>query len=404
MLETLLADIRYAFRWLRKSPAFTLLAVASFAIGIGFNTALFTLVDALLFRPLPVERPDRLVDIYTSSSDGDTYATSGYPDFVDWKAQNTVFSDMMAYSPSHRGPEPLRPVAAADGRGGDGQLLPGSRRHARHSAAPCCPRTTCRAPPGWWSFRIGPGPATSGPVPRPSARPCGSTAQPYTVVGVAPEGLHRDAAHALARAVDGDRAYRRRRAHGNPGRRALAHRQPRASTAAASAGSSPRAGSSPKPRSSRRPRTWRLLSEPARHHLPADQQGPQGLGDADERRPYPSRCRPHPHAHRERPHGRGGHGPSDRLRQCGEHAARPRFRPSKGDRHPARHRREPMADHAPARHREHGDGPARVARRSRPRLAAPARRHGHDPAHSHPPLRRACTWTCAFSASRCSSP
>ncbi len=100
MFETLLADIRYAFRWLRKSPAFTLLAVSSFAIGIGFNTALFTLVDALLFRPLPVDRPDRLVDLYTSSSDGDTYATSGYPDFVDWKAQNTVFSDMMAYSPT----------------------------------------------------------------------------------------------------------------------------------------------------------------------------------------------------------------------------------------------------------------------------------------------------------------
>lgn len=100
MLETLLADIRYAFRWLRKSPSFTLLAVASFAIGIGFNTALFTLVDALLFRPLPVERPDRLVDIYTSSSDGDTYSTNGYPDFVDWRAQNTVFSEMMAYSPS----------------------------------------------------------------------------------------------------------------------------------------------------------------------------------------------------------------------------------------------------------------------------------------------------------------
>lgn len=100
MFETLLKDVRYAFRWLRKSPAFTLLAVASFAIGIGFNTALFTLVDALLFRPLPVQRPDRLVDIFTASSDGDTYATSGYPDFVDWQAQNTVFSDMMAYSPS----------------------------------------------------------------------------------------------------------------------------------------------------------------------------------------------------------------------------------------------------------------------------------------------------------------
>src|SRR6187549_3835984 len=100
MFETLLADIRYAFRWLRKSPSFTLLAVASFAIGIGFNTALFTLVDALLFRPLPVERPDRLVDVFTSSSDGDQYATSSYPDFLDLKAQNQVFTDMLAYSPA----------------------------------------------------------------------------------------------------------------------------------------------------------------------------------------------------------------------------------------------------------------------------------------------------------------
>jgi predicted permease len=100
MIETLLADIRYALRWLRKSPAFTMLAVASFAIGIGFNTALFTLVDALLYRPLPVVEPSRLVDLYTSSSDGETYSTNGYPDYVDWKAQNTVFSDMMAYTPS----------------------------------------------------------------------------------------------------------------------------------------------------------------------------------------------------------------------------------------------------------------------------------------------------------------
>jgi predicted permease len=100
MIETLLADIRYTFRWLRKSPAFTMLAVASFAIGIGFNTALFTLVDALLYRPLPVVEPNRLVDLYTSSSDGETYSTNGYPDFVDWKAQNSVFSDMMAYTPS----------------------------------------------------------------------------------------------------------------------------------------------------------------------------------------------------------------------------------------------------------------------------------------------------------------
>jgi len=100
VLENLFSDVRYALRWLRRSPAFTLVAIASLAIGIGFNTALFTLVDALLFRPLPVERPDRLVDVFTSGSDGDTYATSSYPDFLDLKAQNQVFTDMLAYSPA----------------------------------------------------------------------------------------------------------------------------------------------------------------------------------------------------------------------------------------------------------------------------------------------------------------
>jgi predicted permease len=92
-------DIRYALRWLRHSPGFAMVAVASLAVGIGFNTALFSVVDALLFRPLPVASPDRLVEIYTSSSDGDTYATTSYPDFLDFKARNEVFADMIAYSP-----------------------------------------------------------------------------------------------------------------------------------------------------------------------------------------------------------------------------------------------------------------------------------------------------------------
>jgi len=100
VLENLVSDVRFALRWLRRSPAFALVAIASLAIGIGFNTALFTLVDALLFRPLPVERPERLVDVFTSGGDADQYATSSYPDFLDYKAQNQVFTDMLAYSPA----------------------------------------------------------------------------------------------------------------------------------------------------------------------------------------------------------------------------------------------------------------------------------------------------------------
>jgi macrolide transport system ATP-binding/permease protein len=100
VIETFVADVRYSLRWLHRSPAFTIVAIASLAVGIGFNTALFTLVDALVFRSLPVERVDQLVDVYTKGGDGDHYSTSSYPDFLDLKAQNQVFSDMLAYSPS----------------------------------------------------------------------------------------------------------------------------------------------------------------------------------------------------------------------------------------------------------------------------------------------------------------
>src|SRR5262249_9657016 len=96
----MLADVRYALKWLLRSPGFAAVAVLSLGIGIGFNAALFSIVDALLLRPLPVERPDRLVDIYTKGSDGDTYATDSYPDLLDFRAKNTVFSGILAYSPS----------------------------------------------------------------------------------------------------------------------------------------------------------------------------------------------------------------------------------------------------------------------------------------------------------------
>ncbi len=100
MFESLIADIRFALRWLWKSPGFTLVAVVSLAVGIGFNTTLFTLVDALLFKPLPVKAADRLVDVFTSDSTGTSvYSTSSYPDYLDVQSQNDVFEGMAGYSP-----------------------------------------------------------------------------------------------------------------------------------------------------------------------------------------------------------------------------------------------------------------------------------------------------------------
>jgi macrolide transport system ATP-binding/permease protein len=99
MAETLLKDIRYALRWMARSPGFSAVAILSLGLGVGVNTAMFSLVDSLLFRPLPVTSPHTLVDVFTSGGDGDEYATSSYQDFLDLKAQNTVFTDMTGYSP-----------------------------------------------------------------------------------------------------------------------------------------------------------------------------------------------------------------------------------------------------------------------------------------------------------------
>src|SRR5687767_4387954 len=99
MAETLWKDLRYALRWMRRSPGFSAVAVLSLGLGVGVNTAMFSLVDSLLFRPLPVTAPETLVDVFTASSDGDEFATSSYADYLDLKAQNTVFTDMIGYSP-----------------------------------------------------------------------------------------------------------------------------------------------------------------------------------------------------------------------------------------------------------------------------------------------------------------
>ena len=100
LFESLFADVRYTLRWLRRSPAFTLVAVASLAIGIGFNTALFTIVDALLFKPLPVSHPEMLVDAFTSTAGrGGLYGPTSLPDYADVKSGNDVFEDIIAYAP-----------------------------------------------------------------------------------------------------------------------------------------------------------------------------------------------------------------------------------------------------------------------------------------------------------------
>lgn len=83
MLESFLQDVRYALRWLRRSPLFAVTSVLSLAIGIGANTAIFSVASALLLRPLPgLASPDRLVDI-GRSQDGQGFDNSSYPNYRD---------------------------------------------------------------------------------------------------------------------------------------------------------------------------------------------------------------------------------------------------------------------------------------------------------------------------------
>src|SRR5262245_43429433 len=96
-------DIRYALRWLWRAPGFAAAAILSLGLGIGFTTAIFALVDALLLRPLPVREPSKLVDIFTSGSDGDTFSTSSLPDLLDYRDQTSVFEGIAAYSPMFAG-------------------------------------------------------------------------------------------------------------------------------------------------------------------------------------------------------------------------------------------------------------------------------------------------------------
>jgi predicted permease len=96
-LETLFQDVRYALRMLKKNPGFTAVAVLTLALGIGANTAIFSVVDAVLLRSLPFKNASRLVDI-TEYKAGEVEITGvSFPDYLAWKQQNTVFTETAAY-------------------------------------------------------------------------------------------------------------------------------------------------------------------------------------------------------------------------------------------------------------------------------------------------------------------
>src|SRR6266700_4855008 len=91
-----LQDLRYALRMLVKSPGFALMAILTLAIGIGANTAIFTVLNAVLLRPLPFHDPARLMIVSESSQQFVTMSVA-YQNFTEWKSQNGSFENMAMF-------------------------------------------------------------------------------------------------------------------------------------------------------------------------------------------------------------------------------------------------------------------------------------------------------------------
>ncbi|MFZ0955702.1 MAG: ABC transporter permease [Candidatus Sulfotelmatobacter sp.] len=95
-MKTLLQNARYSFRLLRKNPGFTAVAAMTLALGIGANTAIFSVIYAVLLAPMPYPNPDQLVIVWSKIQGGRNSVAAG--DYLDWKEQNKTFTDMCAWS------------------------------------------------------------------------------------------------------------------------------------------------------------------------------------------------------------------------------------------------------------------------------------------------------------------
>jgi predicted permease len=193
-LDDLRWDVGYAARLLRKSPAFALTAVVSLAVGIGANTTIFTIANALLFRaPIGVVDPGRLVDLGRAVGRGNAFNPGSYPDYLDLRARTTTLDGVYATS--------LFPIArsfAVDDSGAEQVFAtPVSQNYfAVLGVTPAAGRlfepTDSEAPGAspivvvshrFWQRRFGQNASIVGRTVRIDMRP-------FTIVGVAPEGFH----------------------------------------------------------------------------------------------------------------------------------------------------------------------------------------------------------------------
>ena len=179
----MLQDLRYAFRTLLKSPGFTAVAVLTLACGVGANTAIFTLINALFLRPLAVHEPSRLLTFNTTDPRNPGDLAVSYPNYEDFRDKNQVFSGLLASTFSAatlatKGEPEQLPIELVSGnyfsRAGCGAgtrpwIPPGGGRHTRRaSGGRAQPRALDpplrRAPRACWAK-----PSISTAIPSPSS-------------------------------------------------------------------------------------------------------------------------------------------------------------------------------------------------------------------------------------------
>ncbi|MGA2740316.1 MAG: ABC transporter permease [Bryobacteraceae bacterium] len=188
-IENAVQDFRYAIRGLRRSPAFAVLAVLVMALGIGANTAVFSVVNGVLLKPLAFRDPDRIVTMTTTWKSGANFNVVSLPDFHDWHDQSTAFSAMACYRSSDEpvkagssteytlvtriSPEFFQTLAIAPAIG---RLFSAEEQRAGNSAMALISYA-------YWQSHFGGNPAALGQTVRVAD-------QALTIAGVLPPGFH----------------------------------------------------------------------------------------------------------------------------------------------------------------------------------------------------------------------
>jgi putative ABC transport system permease protein len=188
-MDGFVRNVRYSLRRLGRSPMFTMVAVVSLALGIGANTAMFSLVNATMIRDAPYEDPESLVDVYVAAK-GFSHGTASYPDYIDFmEGTEDVFSAVggsqlsLLQGDTDNGVEPLLAEAVTGNyfdllgiEAGAGRLI-SAEDHMARGAHPVFVMSH-----SYWQTRYGGDPGIIGTEVRLSGRP-------YTVIGVAPESF-----------------------------------------------------------------------------------------------------------------------------------------------------------------------------------------------------------------------